>query len=215
MKKLPILIGFGLMFVGIGFFGVGFVNLWNRVGKLEQERIFNFDGDTETIYVDQCGEECKAEITRQVTLLGQDFEGQGGNAEEQEVVVVNQSTPTQTTYVPLGVTFASSSTSWENVADTEVWIDVNNDYGGDAYISWSASMKVAHGNGQAYVRLYDKTNGIAVNGSELTTVNNSDFENKSSGKLNLWSGNNEYVVQMKSLNGFEVTYSGGKIKVSY
>jgi hypothetical protein len=120
-----------------------------------------------------------------------------------------------TTYIPLGTTATTTSTDWVTVEDSATYIDLINDYGKNATVSWQASLKVAHGNGQAFARLYDDTNKIAVNGSEISTTNNASFEQVSSGNLPFWRGRNLYKVQIKSLNSFEVTYSGGKIKVSY
>lgn len=120
-----------------------------------------------------------------------------------------------TTFIPLGTTGTTVSQDWVNVEDALVFIDVKNDYGDSAYIEWEASLKVAHGNGQAFVRLWDDTNKIAVNGSELSTSGNASFQQVRSGRLIFWSGRNLYKVQIKSLNGFEVTYSAGRIKVSY
>jgi hypothetical protein len=120
-----------------------------------------------------------------------------------------------TTYIPLGTTATTTSTDWVTVEDSATYIDLINDYGKNATASWQASLKVAHGNGQAFARLYDDTNKIAVDGSEISTTNNASFEQVSSGNLPFWRGRNLYKVQIKSLNSFEVTYSGGKIKVSY
>ena len=118
-------------------------------------------------------------------------------------------------YITLGSTATTTSTDWVDAEAAEVYIDLENDYGKDAKVSWQASLKVAHGNGQAFVRLYDDTNKIAVIGSELSTTNNADFEQISSANFSFWKGRNLYKVQIKSLNSFEVTYSGGRIKISY
>jgi hypothetical protein len=120
-----------------------------------------------------------------------------------------------TSFIPLDGTKTTTSTDWETIEDSAVWIDLINDYGSGATVTWSASLKVAHGNGQAYARIWDDTNKIAVGGSELLTTNNVSFETKESGGLPLWAGRNLYKVQIKSLNGFEVTYSGGKMRVSH
>lgn len=76
-------------------------------------------------------------------------------------------------------------------------------------------MKVAHGNGQAYARLFDVTHGIAVAGSEISTTNNSSYLRVNSGNLGLWAGRNVYRVQLKSLNSFEITYTGGRIRITH
>jgi hypothetical protein len=123
-------------------------------------------------------------------------------------------TTPRTSYIPMGSTFVTTSQDWVSVPDSEVYIDVENDYGKNAYITFEASLKVANGNGQADIRLYDATHGIS-NGSELYTQDNSDFVYIHTDKLNLWEGRNLYKVQVKSLNGFEVTVSNAKIKVTY
>lgn len=130
-------------------------------------------------------------------------------------VITEQAKSKSTDVIPLDGTSTATSTDWVTLEGTAVYVDVENDYGKDAYITWSASLKVAHGNGQAFARLYDATHNIAVDGSELTTVNNADFQTKESSALPLWRGNNLYKVQVKSLNSFEITYSSGKIKVVY
>ncbi len=121
----------------------------------------------------------------------------------------------KTSYVSMGTSYSSASTDWITVPDSSVYIDLANDYSLAAYVTWDVSLKVAHGNGTAYARLYDATNNIAVQGSELKVENTATATQVFSGKLELWRGNNLYVVQVKSLNGYEVTASGGRVKVVY
>lgn len=118
-------------------------------------------------------------------------------------------------YITMGSTSTTTSTDWIDVPGSGVYIDLAHDYSLSAYVTFTATLKVAHGNGQAFVRLYDATNNIAVTGSELTTTNNATETQVTSGRLNLWSGNNLYKVQIKSLNSFEITYTNGKLKISY
>ena len=121
----------------------------------------------------------------------------------------------ETTYIPLSGSFSTTSTDWYDLQGVEAYIDLEKEYGKGATVSWEGSLKVAHGNGQAFARLFDTTHGIAVSGSEISTTNNSDLKLVTSGNLNLWAGRNLYRVQIKSLNSFEVTYGGGKIKIAY
>ncbi len=137
------------------------------------------------------------------------------SATKQEVVKYVQDTSVKTTYIPMGSSTIVTSTDWVDVPDSGVYIDLERDYGKSAKVSWEASLKVAHGNGKAFARLYDDTNKIAVDYSEITTENNVNFKQLSSGNLPFWRGRNLYKVQLKSLNSFEITYGGGKIKVSY
>ncbi|OGM74644.1 hypothetical protein A2382_01660 [Candidatus Woesebacteria bacterium RIFOXYB1_FULL_38_16] len=126
------------------------------------------------------------------------------------------STPsTQTSYISLGDTYTTTSTSWVDVPGSEVYIDLVNDYSQKATVTWSASLKVAHSNGQAFARLYDATNKIALINSELTTINNAAYSQVTSGNLALWRGKNLYKIQVKSLNSFETTVTGGRIKITY
>ena len=174
---------------------------------------------TEEKYIGQttaeqsCGESCKDEIEKAVS------EAIAAIPRTTEKVVEKQTVVTQrqsgTTYVPLGTTGSTTSTDWEDIADSAVYIDLENDYGADTKVSWEASLKVAHGNGKVFARLYDDTNKIAVDFSELSTENNATFQQVVSPDLPFWKGRNLYKVQIKSLNSFEVTYSGGRIRISY
>jgi hypothetical protein len=158
---------------------------------------------------DACGKKCKEEIAQTVSRAVATLSGT--TTVIQEVPVV----PTQTVYIPLGATAMTTSIEWVDVDDSSFYIDVIGEYGDQAKVSWETSLKVAHGNGKAFARLYDGTNNIAVDFSELSTENNASYERVSSGSLPFWRGRNLYKVQIKSLNSFEVTYSGGRVKVSY
>ncbi len=121
----------------------------------------------------------------------------------------------KTSYIPMGSVWSTQSTDWVDVEDSDVYIDLKNDFSSTAYVTLEANLKVADANGQAFVRLKDVTHGIIVDGSELSTTNNAEYVRVSSGKLNLWSGKNLYRIQIKSLNGFLITYSAGKLKLVY
>jgi len=129
--------------------------------------------------------------------------------------IITPSPTKQTSFITIDTTASTTSTSWVDVPGSGVYIDLVNDYSADAYITWSVSLKVAHGNGQAFARLYDDTNDIAVAGSELSTINNIDYEQKTSANLPLWRGNNLYKLQLKSLNSFEITATSAKLKITY
>ena len=163
--------------------------------------------------IDSCGLECRRYIAEEISKA---MATVSGTVETKTVVEkVTTSPSASTSYISMGGTATTKATDWVTLDDTAVYIDPESDYGKDAIFTWDASLKVAHSNGQAFARIYDETNGIAVSGSELTTTNNSNFEQKISGALPLWRGRNLYKVQLKSLNSFEVTYSSGRIKVSY
>jgi len=197
---------FFLPIILIALFIAGFVFVQDRLGKI------NIPSEVKEIIVDksECDDECKRiikeEIGRAVATL---------SATAKTQIVTYKAADKQTQFIPLDSTYSTISTSWVDIPGTEVAFDLAEDYGDNAKVSWETSLKVAHGNGEAYARLYDSTHGIAVSGSEISTTNNVDYKSVSSGYLNLWSGVNTYKVQIKSLNSFEVSYTGGKIRISY
>jgi hypothetical protein len=139
----------------------------------------------------------------------------GQKSETKVIYQQTEKTTQETSYISMGSTTTTTSMDWVDVPDSKVYIDLLNDFKEDAYVTFEASLKVAHANGQAFVRLFDETHGITVIGTELSTENNSSYKQVFSGRLALWRGNNLYKIQIKSLNSFEITYSGGKIKIVY
>lgn len=130
------------------------------------------------------------------------------------VTPVPSTTRSQTTYIPIIGPISTTSLGWYDAPGTEFYLNTA-DYGKNMYASWEASLKIAHGNGSAYARLFDVTHGIAVNGSELVVSNKSDLTESYSGGLNFWAGNNLYRVQIKSLNSYEATFGNGRLKIMY
>lgn len=161
--------------------------------------------------INDCGEVCKQVVDAVVSKAIATISGKTKIVETKNT---SEKTP-QTAYVPMGTTYTTTSTDWYTINDTAIYIDLINDYGANATVSWEGSLKVAYGNGQAFARLWDDTNKIAVNGSELTTINNSAYSLVSSKDLPFWRGRNLYKLQIKSLNSFEVSLTGGKIKIQY
>jgi len=161
--------------------------------------------------VDECGDACVSHIERVVAEAVATISASPKTTTQ----IVSPSTSNQTGYIPLDGPVSTTSTSWINVPGVEVSIDLANDYSSAARVSWEGSLKVDYGNGQAFARLFDVTHGIAVDASEISTTANSTFVTISSGYMNFWSGRNLYRLQLKSLTGYEATFSSGRIKVTY
>ncbi len=157
-----------------------------------------------------CDEDCRKLISQEVQKAIAST-----SASPKTQVIYQTQENHQTQFISLGTGGSTTNTEWEDVAGTDVSFDLANDYAKSASVSFSASLKVADSNGQALVRLFDVTHGTAVDGSEISTTDNSDYKTATSGNLNLWSGKNTYRVQIKSLNSFIVSYTGGKIRISY
>lgn len=155
---------------------------------------------------------CEEEVSR---LIDEAIEAIPTSAPTATATTSTTTAKTQTSYIPLGSTASSTSTDWYTVGDASSYIDLVNDFNSNAYVTWEASLKIKHGNGEARARLWDNTNKIAVDGSELVTSGNEDYEHKKSGRIYLWNGNNNYMIQIKSVGGYEVTVSDAKVKVVY
>lgn len=160
-----------------------------------------------------CDSECQKIITEEV---GRAVATISANTKS---IIINQASGNiskpQVSYIPLDGNFSTTSTDWTDAKGIEVSFDLAKDYSAGAKVAWEASLRVANSNGTAYARLFDVTHGIAVDGSEISVTDSSDYQRVSSGDLKLWAGRNVYRVQIKSLNSFNVDYTAGKIRISY
>lgn len=121
-------------------------------------------------------------------------------------------TQTGTYYIPLSGTGNTSSRDWVDIANTETVIDWS-EYGPNRTITWDIYGRIFQGNGKARFRLYDKTNSVAVPGSDLETASETSAH-LTSGPLTMWSGKNTYIVQALSLTGYTAYFESGRIKVT-
>lgn len=160
-----------------------------------------------------CDEECQSIIASEVGRAVATF---SANTKDTIINVAKENVvKPQTSYIPLDGSGSTTSTDWVDAKGVDVSFDLAKDYAPGAKVAWEASLRVANANGVAYARLFDATHGIAVDGSEISITNSADYQRVSSGNLNLWAGRNVYKVQIKSLNSFNVDYTGGKIRISY
>lgn len=170
-------------------------------------------------YIDQCGESCKKQIMDNITVALSTVSATPKETVKTVTItplpVVTAKAKAQTAYIPIAGPLSSTSKDWYDLAGTEFYLNFNTDYGKSAYANWDASLKIKDGNGTVYARIYDVTNKIAVNGSEILVSNKGDLTQVISSGLSFWAGNNLYRVQLKSLNGFEVTFGSGRIKIIY
>lgn len=126
----------------------------------------------------------------------------------------NPATTRQTTYIPLQGVTTTTLTEWVDASGTDSFLDVSVEYGKNAYISWEANVSVQAGSGEARVRLFDVTHGVAVPGSEISGTSGTPSLIQS-GKVTLLSGNNRYRVQLQSKTSTSVTFHSGRIKIVY
>lgn len=173
---------------------------------------------TQEVLSDNCGVSCQAYIDRKVdkeiAALPTPGVSKETVVEKTTTVQVEKSLKTQqTTFIPIdGGETTTRSVDWVSLDNTKFTFD-QSDYGSSPTITWDANIKV-EGDSKAFIRLYDETHGIGVQGSEQTTTSNS-YINLSAGPLAIWQGRNTYKVQIKSLNGAQVYYSSGRLKIVY
>lgn len=118
------------------------------------------------------------------------------------------------TYLNLNGTFTTTNTDWTDIKSTDALINLEAEYGVDGYVDWEAAIMTSSSGSKVFVRLYDVTHNIGVNGSELESSGTTSAR-VASGRLYFWRGQNTYRVQIKSLNGINATFDGGKIKIVY
>lgn len=210
------------LFMGLIVVGV-FTYFNSGKPKEKSNRVISQDVPPDTIIetqvVESCGIICEQKIfetvNRAIATLSAKL-----NTETKTATPVPTAKPTatakvtkvkQTSYVPIGGTQTTTKTDWTDLTNTDFYFDIS-EYGTVLEAKWSANLKLQHGNGEAYARLFDVTNGVAIPGSEISTKNPS-FTLVESGALSFLSGKNRYRVQMKSLSSFEVSFDAARIKI--
>jgi len=214
-KILPILI---FVFLGLAVANLIALDIsWFRARRYQGETLFPSQPTptpttTITSEEDTCGPICQETIDQKVAEAIATISGQ---ETVRETTVVQQTTETvsQPTviYIPLGGGGSTTSRDWADVGNAEIWLDIN-DYSNLDRAYFEGFVRVKHGNGRAFARLYDVTHTIGVQGGEIYTDNES-FTLVESGSLTFWQGKNLYRVQVKSLNGYEAFYDSGRIKL--
>lgn len=166
--------------------------------------------NTKIEYVDKCGEECMAAIAARVEEL------KSGRVEVIPTVrpttkpMAKQKTRSEQVLTIPGEG-STSNMSWTDITATNFYFDTK-DYPGLTEVYFEAKMKLINGNGYGYVRLYDVTNGIAINGSENNTNSQTEVWTKSQ-KVYFWAGKNLIRVQAKSLTADTVVYTQGRLRI--
>lgn len=158
---------------------------------------------------DTCGTECEKKIDEKVSqAIAKLPTPKAGTT-------AKSNGATKTSFISVGTSFSTTNTDWTDIKGGEAWVDPA-DYGssGSPTFTWEVSLKIANKNGEAWARLYDTTNNIAVSGSEVS-VTTADYTTVSSGNLPLWSGRNLYRVQIKSTTSQTASFVTGRVKVVY
>ena len=126
-------------------------------------------------------------------------------------VQAQKSKTKSTNYLPISGNGNTNQTDWTTVSASDFYLS-KADYPGLTEVYFEANVRLVNGNGYAYVRLYDATHNIGVNGSELSTSSQTSVF-LSSKNLNLWDGYNHYVIQAKSLTADTTVFDSGRLKI--
>ncbi len=166
--------------------------------------------------VDTCGAECRKYIEDKVNSLAVSLMVTPAPAPTGETVIINKTAPRQKTrtvsYVTIPGNGSSTANDWQDLTGTDFYFD-KADYPGLVSVYFEANMKLFNGNGMAYVRLFDVTHGIGVQGSETNTNSQTDSL-LSSGQMTFWAGKNLIRVQAKTLTADTTIYNYGRLKIT-
>lgn len=164
-----------------------------------------------------CDEECQRIIAEEVARAVATISATASPSPPPAPVAQAQpqpkpSTPT-TSYISLGSGGSTKKTDWVRLAGSEIQFDLSQ-YANSAKVYWEGNLKVFSANSRCYARLYDKSNLRMVDFSEQST-DKLDFEYLRSNQLTIWSGNNKYQLEAKSLNGIECSVDSPRLVIKY
>ena len=125
--------------------------------------------------------------------------GKGGGVKEQTI--------------PISASGTTTSTEWTDVAGSEISFNKIN-YKGFKKLYFQANLGSDAGDRKAFARLYDATNGVGIQGSDVFS-SSTTLAFVQSGEINPFGGELKVRVQIKGLNGNLVSISNPRIVVKY
>ncbi len=123
------------------------------------------------------------------------------------------STGKSTDYIPLGWVGGISDQNWTSVTTQEITINAA-DYPGYKSMQFEVNLRIYQGNGTAYARLLNNSDGTGVSNSEVSTTSE-NYTWVSSSTFTLPSSQKTYRMQLKSTTGYEAGVQNARIKVNY
>ncbi len=175
----------------------------------EQTTSNNQITNLKTEYLDKCGEECLKVIRLEVAKLEPSLPV--ATVSPTIITKVVKSKIRTVQYVTVPGSGYTSANSWSDVPGTDFYFDTK-DYPGLLEVYFESTESLLNGNGVAYVRLFDVTHGIGVQGSDTQTSAQTAGV-VTSGKVNFWSGRNLIRVQAKSLTADTAVYATGRLRI--
>lgn len=214
-NSLPVflLVLVGLILINLAALDIGWFRQQKQMRGLEVREEPVSPNSISVASVDNCGSICDQIIDQKITAAIATLSGKEPIKETTVVKekVAQATSQPQVIYVPLGGGGSTTNRDWADVGNAEVYLSLD-DYPNVDKVYFEGFIKVKHGNGKAFARLYDVTHKIGVQGGEISTTSE-NYELVESDSLGLWQGKNLYRVQIKSLNGYETSFDSGRIKI--
>lgn len=157
-------------------------------------------------YTDVCGPDCQKHIDVKIKNL----------PTSKPNTVISTSVPKKSkirriSYLPISTGGQTLHNDWVILPATSFYFDVL-DYPGLVEIYFETNLHLFNGNGTAFVRLFDETHGVGVQGSEVSTNHQKDTA-VVSGKVSFYQGKNLISVQAKSLTADTTVFTSGRLKI--
>ena len=202
--------------------GVGYLLYKSQITNTNNQINPNIQNPNTYTYldIDNKLEELKQEILAEVKVAGQSGTPvpsltpeptTASNQSKSKSMTVLKTKIRKVDYVTIPGSGQSTSFAWSNVTGTDFYFD-KSDYPGLVEVYFEATVSLFNGNGTAYIRLYDVTHGIGVQGSDIQTASQTPAINES-GKLTFWAGKNLYRIQAKTLTSDTAIYSNGRLRI--
>ena len=177
--------------------------------KPPQSIITNVTAPATVSPIDSCGPTCQQYVDDKISQSLANLPTPKPN----EIIapVIKKSKIRTVSYLPLSTGGQTMNRDWTNLSGTDLYLDTH-DYPGLIEIYFEANIHLFNGNGQAFVRLFDDTHGVGVQGSEISTAFQKDTA-VVSGKLSFYQGKNLIKVQAKSLTADTAIFTSGRLKI--
>jgi hypothetical protein len=162
------------------------------------------------IVSDTCGADCQKYIDSKINLVVSSFPT---SAPTQKVVVASQKSKVRSTsYVPVPGSGSTTANNWVDITGTDFYFDTG-DYPGLVSIYFETNFHLFNGNGTAFIRLFDVTHGVGVQGSEVQVSKQADTA-VVSGLVSFYKSKNLIRIQAKSLTADTTVFTFARLKIT-
>lgn len=155
---------------------------------------------------DACGPECQKYIDSKIIAFPT------ASPSPIKVVIPTHTKVRTISYLPVPGSNSTTANNWADLSGTDFYFDPH-DYSGLISIYFETNLHLFNGNGLAFVRLFDVTHGVGVQGSEVQTSKQADTAVES-GQVSFYAGKNLIRVQAKSLTADTTVFTSGRLKIT-